>query len=896
MKYGSPSGSLLNKVAPVIGAGMIIAMMLIALYTYMTPPPQVLLFRDPAITLTENGYVLSAVLSYPNESVYITGVDIGGSVINVGMWIQPGKPFEIPLRVVIPPKTLYIYSFGSRSNELRPYIDRNISNSLWSIYPVILNGELYIGINATIAQKSIVLVNRVPGGDACYIVPEANLAREIERYVPWVKRIDVSSPKPFEKIKECTRIAFLDSYPSPEFFNYMKRWGVRGYIGFSEPARASNMYEVVLSNNTIYARSGGAAEHIFGGVQCIRPIAGATMDLKSDRERAVSTILGAAYVKSAFYQPIPTCTSLIYSTYIYYSSGLPAVVTLSNGISILGAGSPVGLAWASALDLLSTPLDSMRIYYLDPFKGVRFTGPFPPFKRFGIAVLTLDGSMIGSSISNALAAEARCTRDICSAALGIGLEGNETYNLSIFQASYNGSLLSLFYRASGRLPFSVEVPRIDGLYIVYLEGESQQLQAALGYMRPPKYRYEASQLYEFFTFNIEIEEYPASFTRTRLFIAGREVSPGSIGAPPGPSTVYVVSGVVVGYIDILLIHIYEDPRFILAVVVLSIFTLGAVAIARERQKPVERYITAVLRYKEKPATVTSDKGLSAILSFMGGCASDDDIVSGRGAEEIAAIYGSLISAIARGEITAMATYSEAGAVVAISTKDPYSCFLYILLRESGALAGIPVGRMIKVLDTPAVYWMGFADAAATNGYPPNASINLYFFQREPGFKGVVDAISRILSAIYRIEQAYPDFKVSMGPGRLAGLYLVPLPDDYLEAGRIFYSLIPIGEQDPAKYSETSAKALKEIERFLTPDAVGGAKRIGDRGGAIAILSNIAVTLAHPLQLSTTFASLYVEDGDAFRRAIEDVINYHYILYNVLSEKEKNTKEASPFQA
>ena len=889
MKYGSPSGSLMNKIAPAIGASILIAMMFMALYIYMTPPPQVLLFLDPAITLTENGYVLSATLSYPNESVYITGVDIGGSLINVGMWVQPGKPFEIPLRVMIPPNTIYIYSFGSRSNELKPYIDRDISNILWNIFPIILNGELYIGINATITQKAMVLVNRVPGGDACYIVPEANLAREIERYVPWVKRVDVSSPKPLEKIKECTRIAFLDSYPSPELFNYMKRWGIRGYIGFSESAKVSNMYEVVLSNNTIYARSGGAAEPIFGGVQCIRPIAVATMDLKSDRERALSTILGASYVRSAFYQPIPICTSLVHSTYLYYSNGLPAVVTLSNGISILGAGSPVGLAWASALDLLSVPLDSIRIYYLDPFKGIRFTGPFPPFKRFGIAVLTLDGSMIGSSVSNALTAEAKCTRDICSAALGIGLEGDETYTLSIFQASYNGSLLSPFYRISGRLPISIEVPRIDGLYIVYLEGESQQFQAALGYMRPPKYRYEASQLYEFFTLNIEIDEYDASFTRTRLFIAGREVSPGSIGAPPGPSTVYIVSGVVMGYIDISPIHIYEDPRFILAVAVLSIFTLAAVAIARERQKPVERYITVVLRKKEKPTTATSDKGLSAILSFMGSCASDDDIVSSRGAEEIATVYGSLISAIARGEITAIAAYSEAGAVAAISSKDQYTCFLYILLKESGTLAGIPVGRMIKVLDTQAVYWMGFADAAATNGYPPNASINLYFFQREPGFKGIVDAISRMLSAIYRIEHAYPDFRVSMGPGKLVGLYLVPLPDDYLEAGRIFYSLMPIGEQDPAKYSAISAKTLKEIERFLTPDAIGGAKRIGDRGGAIAVLSNIAVALAHPLQLSTTFASLYVEDGDVFRRAVEDVINYHYILYNVLSEKEKKQK-------
>jgi hypothetical protein len=52
-----------------------------------------------------------------------------------------------------------------------------------------------------------------------------------------------------------------------------------------------------------------------------------------------------------------------------------------------------------------------------------------------------------------------------------------------------------------------------------------------------------------------------------------------------------------------------------------------------------------------------------------------------------------------------------------------------------------------------------------------------------------------------------------------------------------------------------------------------------------------VALAHPLQLSTTFASLYVEDGDVFRRAVEDVINYHYILYNVLSEKEKKQKSS-----
>lgn len=885
MMQGTGSRGFLERLGPIVGFALMVSMLIISLTIYFTPPPVSLRFDTASIELTESGYVLRAVLRSPNQSIYITGVDIGGSTVLAGVWARPGEFVSIPLRVFSPPQSLYIYSFGSRSNEIKPYIEK-YSSGLWGVYSVNLNGKGYIAINATSTERYVVIAKGVPDGRACYVVPEKGLARDISSFVPGIDRIDASSSPPVSVLANCTRIAFLDSYPSIDLLSIIRRsWYTPTiYIGFSGTEGVISPYEIYVSNSTLAVRRGSGFDYLFNNISCLRPLAGERLSISGDRELAIARILGSGNLRLAFFQPVASCMSQVRYVFISYASGLPAVVYLSNHVAVIGAGTPVGLGWAALLDLLSDDINLISVFYGTPYRGIAFFGPLPQYKRVGVIVMTQSGDILGAGVSNSVSVEARCSSDICTAAIGVGLPASDSYQLEVYMASYNSSILGLFSRAYGRPPFSIDLPRTEGLYIVRLSGPDNLYQAALGYMEPPRYTYELSPIYEFFTLRVALKEPQASFTKTWMVISGFSVDGMDIPRPPGPSALYIYSGPLVGYIEVPVSHIYEDPRFFLSIAVLAIFTVAVIASMRGRYRRVEKQVTLVIRASPKPMPRTGDDVLLAAINARYGCTDDIEVSSPSPTPEaVAAIYSSIESMVSEKSIEALSAYSESGLVIALSLQNPWGCLLYRLLKRSGELVGIPVERMFRVIDAQGVSFLSLADAAATHGEPPSASINLYFFQRQPGEAGVVEALSRLLSAIYMISSAYPDFNANMGPGRIAALYLVPLPDDYLRASSLLYGLIPIEIADPEEYARESSKVKASIEAMLPPQAVNGASILGIREKAVEMLSHFAIAVAHPLELSSTFTSLHTSREDA-KIAIEFSINYHYILYKVYSSK------------
>lgn len=875
-----------ERIASIVAFVVVFGFMVYVALIFTIPPPPAIAVDNAYVYLTENGYTVYLTLSGdPSSDIYISGIEYDGNLEPVGLWASPGKPIQIPISSQSPPQRVKIYSIGSTSGEVKTLVDIPDKASLDNIYSVILNNKLYIALNATLPSRAYMVFKPVSWGVTCYVVPTSDRGVGIERYVPEIVRIDISKTSNLSLLMNCSRMAFLDSYPSQYLLSYMRNMGFSGsiYIGFTSSEYVSRPYEISISNNSIVVTGRGNLDTLFGGFQCVRAFQGDEIPITGARDLRLAHILGLGGVfrSYAFYQSVPSCMALVDHIFFRYQSGFPAVVYTKNKIAVLGAGSPLGLAFASYLDLVSLPPERIGIMSIPPFKGIRFLDPLPPLESIGV-VLTTDREILGVRIIQPMRVEASCGKDICTALFTAYRHATEKpdnisiISIRIFEASYNGSVFREVVNRSGVAPISLDLPRVDGLYIAEAIYRDRVYRFALGYMEKPSVDYNINEVIEFFSARVTVDS-PISFSRIKMLMMGSPVDGSSIPTPPSWASIYIVSGgLVLDRVPIKAVHFYEDQRILLTIGMIVLMTIVSLAYMRGSKPKTEQKVTLVLRYREKQLPISGREVIEAILSSRGGCATDREITAVASMpEEAAALMDAAADMVARGEVSAEG-FNYPYPMIAISVGNPYTCLLYKVLKACGDLVGVPVSRVVRTVNLREVSWISLADAAASIGVPPKATMNLYFFQRMPGIDGIAEVISRFLEAIYRISESFPNYNINLGVGRISGLYIVPLPQDYKKVCRILYGLIPLRyRRNPNEYKRISEETRNKVrDILLTPDAVSGATHLEDLTRVDQMLSNFAIAVALPWDLSLSFISLYSEEKDS-RKYIEDSINMHY---------------------
>jgi len=880
--------SVFQRIASIVAFVIVFGFMVYVALIFTSPPPPAIAVDNAYVYLTENGYTVYLTLSGDLYSrIYISGIEYDNTLEPVGLWASPGKPIQIPISTQSPPQRIKIYSIGSTSEEVKTLVDIPDKASLDNIYSVILNNRLYIALNATLPSRAYMVLKPVSWGTTCYVVPTSDRGAGIERYVPEIVRIDVSKAPNLSTFMNCSRMAFLDSYPTQSLLSYMRNIGFSGsiYIGFTSPEYVSKPYEISISNDSVVVTvvtGRGSLDTLFGGFQCVRAFQGDEISITGTRDLRLAHILGLGGVfrSYAFYQSVPSCMALVDHIFFKYQSGFPAIVYTKNRIAVLGAGSPLGLAFASYLDLVSLPPERIGIVNVPVFKGIRFLDPLPPLESVGVVIMT-DREILGVMIIQPIRVEASCGRDICTVLFttyryAAEKQDNTSISIRISEASYNGSVFREVVNRSGVAPISLDLPRIDGLYIAEAIYRDRIYRFALGYMEKPYIDYNINDVIEFFSARVTVDS-PISFSRIRMLMMGSPVDGSNIPTPPSWASIYIVSGgLVLDRIPIRAVHFYEDQRILLTIGMIVLMTVVSLAYMRGSKPKTERKVTLVLRYREKQLPISGREVIEAILASRGGCATDDEITTiASTPEEAAALMDAAADMVARGEVSAEG-FNYPYPMIAISVGNPYTCLLYKVLKASGDLVGVPVSRVVKTVNLREVSWISLADAAASIGVPPKATMNLYFFQRTPGIDGIAEVISRFLEAIYRISESFPNYNINLGVGRISGLYIVPLPQDYREVCRILYGLMPLQHRrNPNEYKTVSEETRNRVrDILLTPDAVSGATHLEDLTRVDQMLSNFAIAIALPWDLSLSFISLYTEEKDP-RKYIEDAINIHY---------------------
>ena len=588
-----------NKVG--VLANIVLAVLVISFFAYVvfnmfnpfhTAPRVTVAFGR--LILTRHGYTAEVVVN-ATEPIFLGGVSVGSDFIALSRYITP-------------PSTVVTIPLGSRPTDqitLHFSYGNPITVKLEQSYPSETDLEFFAG------EKHLFVAGVLPTEADLFLVPmqefsagivtgrgEGYIVRGVLAEMPAIaKYFTVIDPEASsaDELFNKTILIFADTYPDPELLSELLGRGITVVMHVSGNYPGSVRIKVVNGSLVEEKISQNKADLDYFGAHCIISSSENIEITDNTAQMILNTVQLGSTVSRYAIIPTPYCTSKVSETYAKVTGGGIAMAKLTDGtyfISVEDIRASIALAVAGFFS-------KAAIYHihLTPFSGIK---PLTELSEARNYLITVASSGLFSQVVRI--PDYSVSREGTKAYLSILGKGRA--DVRVLEVTYDGTVLQST-DVVAELPFNRVFELGETAYLIYVNNTPAVAVAdELSLTQHPDVRVSYSTICEMFSLTIErLDNNPfpvyAYIDGVPHILFGDSRSYASTTCVPGPHEIVIedIYGNVLNRYQFTVVHIYEQPPFILGILLAISAVVILVTQALRRKQFIPDEVKVVLYRK-----------------------------------------------------------------------------------------------------------------------------------------------------------------------------------------------------------------------------------------------------------------------------------------------------------